>query len=169
MAAAVTELLLVRHAIAFERDSARWRDDRDRPLSPRGMARARRAAQGLSRLSRPPLRVLVSPLLRTRQTARVLSEVAGWPQAEACAQLQPGRSPAQLLGLLARLRETRIAAIGHEPDLGRLLQACVGAATSKPFEFRKMGVALVTFRGPVRAGAGSLAYFLPPRVLRAAR
>jgi phosphohistidine phosphatase len=171
MAATVTELLLVRHAIAFERDSARWRDDRRRPLSPRGTARARKAAQGLSRLERPPLRVLVSPLLRTRQTAMVLSDIARWPQPQVCAQLEPGRSPDQLLELLAGLRETRIAAIGHEPDLSRLLRACLGAdgGTSRAFEFRKMGMALVTFRGLVRPGAGTLVYFLPPRVLRAVR
>ena len=169
MAAAVTELLLVRHAIAMERDSARWDDDRKRPLSARGTARARKAARGLSRLTRPPLRVLVSPLLRARQTARVLSEVAKWPQAETCAQLAPGRSATQLLGLLAGLRETRIAAIGHEPDLSRLLQACLGTGTRKSIEFRKMGVALVRFSGPVRTGAGTLGCFLPPRVLRAAR
>jgi phosphohistidine phosphatase SixA len=165
----VTELLLVRHAIAFDRDSARWRDDRKRPLSPRGTARARKAAQGLRRLLDPPLRVLVSPLLRTRQTARVLSEFAKWPQPQVCTQLEPGRSPTQLLALLAGLRETRVAAIGHEPDLSRLLQACLGAGTRQPFQFRKMGVALVTFRGPVRPGAGTLACFLPPRVLRAVR
>jgi phosphohistidine phosphatase len=169
MAAAVTELLLVRHAIAFERDSARWRDDRRRPLSPRGATRARKAAEGLSRLTRPPLRVLVSPLLRTRQTARILSEMAKWPQPQVCTQLEPGHSPTQLLGLLAGLRETRVAAIGHEPDLSMLLQACLGASARKPFEFRKMGVALVRFRGPVRPGAGTLACFLPPRVLRALR
>ena len=169
MATVVTELLLVRHAIAFERDGARWRDDRKRPLSPRGAARARKAAQGLGRLTRAPLRVWVSPLLRTRQTALILSEVARWPQAEACPQLEPGRSTTELLRLLAAVRETRIAAIGHEPDFSRLLQACLGAGTRQPFAFRKMGVALVRFRGPVRAGAGILVWFLPPRVLRAAR
>ena len=169
MAAAVTELLLVRHAIAFERDSARWRDDRKRPLSPRGTARARKAAHGLCRLTRPPLRVLVSPLLRARQTARVLSEIARWPRPQICAELEPSHSPAQLLGLLAGLRATRIAAIGHEPDLSGLLQVCLGAGTRKPFAFRKMGVALVTFHGPVRPGAGTLVWLLPPRVLRAVR
>lgn len=169
MAAAVTELLLVRHAIACERDSARWRDDRRRPLSPRGVARARKAAQGLARLTRPPLRVLVSPLVRTRQTAGVLCEVARWPQPQTCAQLGPGRSPVHLLMLLGGLRETRLAAIGHEPDLSTLLRTCLGAGTGRSFMFRKMGVALVTFRGPVRPGAGTLVCFLPPRVLRAVR
>lgn len=169
MAAAVTELLLVRHAIAFERDASRWRDDRKRPLSARGAMRARKAARGLSRLTRPPLRVLVSPLVRTRQTAGILREVARWPQAETCVQLQPGRSSTQLLGLLGQVRETRIAAIGHEPDLSKLLQACLGTSARSPFAFRKMGVALVRFRGPVRAGAGTLTCFLPPRVLRVAR
>ena len=34
------ELLIVRHAIACERNRQRWPDDADRPLSSRGAARA---------------------------------------------------------------------------------------------------------------------------------
>ena len=75
------DLLIVRHAIAFERDSRRWRDDGERPLSPEGMVRARKAAAGLKNIAERPQCVLSSPLVRARQTAAILTEFAGWPKA----------------------------------------------------------------------------------------
>jgi phosphohistidine phosphatase len=68
------ELLIVRHAIACERDTRRWPDDGARPLSPRGVVRARRAAAGLKKLELRPVRVLASPLVRTQQTAAILTQ-----------------------------------------------------------------------------------------------
>jgi len=163
------ELLLVRHAIACERDPRRWPDDGERPLSSRGMARARKAAAGLKRLTPPPARVLTSPLLRTRQTAQILAQVAGWPRATPAPQLLPGTAPEEFLALVSRLKVARIAAVGHEPDLGDLLAACLGGTAHTGFAFRKMGVALVSFHGTVRGGRGRLEWFLRPRLLRAAR
>ena len=169
------ELLLVRHAIAFEHNAKRWPDDGERPLSPRGMLRARHAAAGLKRIGLPPAQVLASPLLRTQQTAAILTQFAGWPKATSCPQLLPGGSPQELLALLTRAHPTRthewrIAVIGHQPDLGRLLGACLpGNAGGAAFEFRKMGVALIAFHGAPRAGHGELRWLVPPRLLRAVR
>jgi phosphohistidine phosphatase len=163
------QLLLVRHAIACERDARRWPDDAERPLSPRGIARARKAAQGLKRLGPRPARVLSSPLLRTRQTARILRESASWPEATACAQLRPGVPAEEFLGLLARAGVECVAAVGHEPGLSELLTTCLGTGADAAFGFRKMGAALLSFRGGARAGRARLVWFVPPRVLRAAR
>jgi phosphohistidine phosphatase len=164
------ELLIVRHAIACERDAQRWPDDAERPLSPRGVMRARQAAAGAKRLVPGPVRVLTSPLLRARQTAAILTQFAGWPQATACPQLLPDSSPETLLGVLVRAREPRIALVGHQPDLGRLLARCLpGTTGSAAFELRKMGLARVVFHGAARPGRGELLWLLPPKVLRAAR
>lgn len=164
------ELLIVRHAIAFARSARRWPDDAERPLSPQGAARARKAALGLKRITQHPAQVLVSPLRRAQQTAAILTQFAGWPKAAECAQLLPGAAPERLLALLARSRGSRVAVIGHQPALGRLLAACLpGGVGAAAFEFRKMGVALLAFQGAARAGRGRLIWLLPPRILRAAR
>jgi len=164
------ELLVVRHAIAFEHNPRRWPDDAERPLSPHGLARARKAALGLKRVTEQPARVLVSPLRRAQQTAAILTQFAGWPEAVECVQLLPGASQEGLLALLARSHDRRIAVVGHQPGLGRLLAVCLpGRARPAAFEFRKMGVALLCFQGAARAGRGQLTWLLPPRVLRAAR
>jgi phosphohistidine phosphatase len=164
------ELLIVRHAIACERDAKRWPDDGARPLSPRGVMRARHAAAGLRKLGVRPVRVLVSPLERTRQTAAILTQYAAWPKAISCPQLLPGASPKELLVLLARTRGQRLAVIGHQPDLGRLIAACLpGGPGSGAFEMRKMALALIAFQGTPRAGEGELRWLVPPKLLRAIR
>ena len=57
------ELCLVRHAIAVERGSKGYQDDRARPLTPEGRKRMAQAALGLKSLVQPEA-VLTSPILR---------------------------------------------------------------------------------------------------------
>ncbi len=164
------QLLVVRHAIAFDRSAARWPDDAERPLTPEGLARARRAALGLKRIAEPPVRVVTSPLTRAQQTASILTRFAGWPEATRSTALLPDASPEELLALLARARERCVAVVGHEPGLSRLIAACLpGAVSAAALEMKKMGVALLAFPAAARAGRGRLVWLLPPKVLRAAR
>jgi phosphohistidine phosphatase len=112
------DLLIVRHAIAFERDRHRWAEDADRPLSPAGIRRARKAAAGLKLLISRPQRLLTSPLARAKQTAQILTHVAGWPQAQEVPELSPGEPALAVLALLANDRSKLIAVVGHQPGLG---------------------------------------------------
>jgi phosphohistidine phosphatase len=164
------KLLIVRHAIAEERNAQRWPGDTQRPLSVEGLTRARQAAQGLKRIAPRPVRALASPLMRTQQTAAILSQFAGWPAALRCELLEPGASVQALLKLLAGRGEHCIGLVGHEPDLGRLLALCLrGSSGSAAIQLRKMGAALVSFHGRARAGEGTLEWLLSPKILRAAR
>jgi phosphohistidine phosphatase len=168
------DLLLIRHAIAFDRNPRRWRDDGERPLSPEGMVRARKAASGLKQISERPQCVLTSPLMRAKQTATILTEFAGWPKATECAALSPDVFPEEIFGILATQREKVIAVVGHQPGLGRLLAACLpaqvlGGVNPEAFELKKMGAALISFPKAARAGTGALQWLVPPRILRAAQ
>lgn len=168
------DLLIVRHAIAFDRNSRRWRDDGERPLSPEGMVRARKAAAGLKHIAERPQCVLSSPLVRAKQTATILTEFAGWPKATQCAALAPDEPPEEVFAALAAQKEKTIAVVGHQPALGRLLAASLpaqvlGGVNPEAFELKKMGAALVSFSGTPKAGGGILNWFLPPRILRATR
>ena len=168
------DLLIVRHAIAFDRNPKRWRDDGERPLSPEGMVRARKAAAGLKHIAERPQCLLASPLVRARQTATILTEFAGWPKAIECPALAPDIEPDEVFAALAAQKEKIVAIVGHQPALGRLLAASLaaqvrGGASPDAFELKKMGVALVSFEsGTPRAGSGVLKWFVPPRILRAA-
>ena len=164
------ELLIVRHAIAFERDRHRWRDDGARPLSPAGIRRARKAAAGLKEFIKPPDRVLTSPLVRARQTAQILTDVAGWPQAEEAPELSPGAPALAVLTLLGKNRVKLVAVVGHQPGLGALLTACLlKDGRALPVEMKKNAVACVSFDGSVRAGRAALKWLATPRMLRGFR
>lgn len=170
------DLLIVRHAIAFDRNARRWPDDGERPLSPDGMARARRAAAGLKRLAERPLYVLTSPLVRARQTATILTEFGGWPKAEESDSLAPDELPEAVFRALATRKEKVVAVVGHQPSLGYLLAAALPAqgrsgprVSADAFELKKMGAALISFKGTPKVGGGILQWLLPPRVLRATK
>jgi phosphohistidine phosphatase len=164
------ELLIIRHAIAFERDRHRWAQDGARPLSPAGIRRSRKAAAGLKELCKPPDRLLTSPLVRARQTAKFLTEAAGWPPAQIAPELTPGEGAAAVLTLLAKDRSKRIAIVGHQPDLSALLAACLlkdGSALA--IEMKKNAVACLSFDGRAQAGRAALKWLATPRMLRGFR
>jgi phosphohistidine phosphatase len=164
------ELLLIRHAIAEPRDARRWPEDRERPLSRLGQQRATHAARGLRRLKVKPALLLCSPFKRTRQTAAILSMAAHWPRPQACEQLSPGKSPALLLTHLATFDVARLALIGHEPELGQLLELCLGSGhPGARIEVKKLAALCLQFERRPLAGSARLRWFLPPRLLRAMR
>jgi phosphohistidine phosphatase len=164
------ELLIVRHAIAFERDRDRWADDAARPLSPAGIRRSHKAAAGLKALCKVPDRFLTSPLIRAKQTAKILTEVAGWPPAEIASELAPGKGAAAVLTLLAKDRSKRIAIVGHQPDLSALLTACLlKNGKTLPIEMKKNAVACLSFDGRARIGGAALKWLATPRLLRGLR
>jgi phosphohistidine phosphatase len=161
------ELLIVRHAIACERDRHRWPDDGKRPLSPAGVRRARKAATGLKAFSAAPDCLLTSPLVRARQTAQILTDVAGWPRAEDASELAPDEPALAVLRLLGRHRSKRVAIVGHQPALGALLIAClIGEGGALAIEMKKNAVACVSFGGAPCAGGAALRWLATPRMLR---
>ncbi|HEV7611814.1 MAG TPA: phosphohistidine phosphatase SixA [Steroidobacteraceae bacterium] len=164
------DLLIVRHAIAFERDRARWRDDGARPLSPAGIKRARKAAAGLKEFSKSPDRVLTSPLVRARQTAQILTDLAGWPQAVEAPELSPQAPALAVLTLLAKDPSKVVAIVGHQPSLGLLLAACLlGDGEPLAIEMKKNAVACISFEGSPRAGRAVLKWLATPHLLRGLR
>jgi phosphohistidine phosphatase len=160
-------LLIVRHAIAYERDPKRWPDDDHRPLTPEGKKLARKAAAGLKRIVDPPDAVLVSSLVRARETAEALKDYAGWPEATEVGELAPTEDARKVLTVLRRQRGSLIAVIGHEPQLSDLIALClVGEREGLRVDLKKPGVACLTFKSTPAVRGATLKWFVPPRVLR---
>src|SRR5919204_6466934 len=66
-------LLIIRHAIAVPRGTPDMADDQ-RPLTPKGRKRFRRAARGLAAILKRPDALLSSPLPRARETADIAAK-----------------------------------------------------------------------------------------------
>jgi phosphohistidine phosphatase len=163
------EVLLVRHAIAAERDPSRWPDDRDRPLTEQGEERFRRAAKGLARIAPEVDRVFSSPFVRAWRTAELLREQIGWPEPEPWSQLEPDRPPSQAGLSLAPLAEVpRVALVGHEPNLSDVASyLLVGdGPRGADIEMKKGGVACLATDGVPGARRAWLRWLATPRMLR---
>jgi len=163
------ELYLVRHAIAFQRDSAQWPDDSERPLSPQGEERFRVAARGLKRIVPTVDAVLSSPFARAWRTAELLAEEAGWPNSDPEPALEAGRPVTAAVTALGRhaARQT-VAAVGHEPNLSELAGHLIaGAGDDLALEIKKGGVVCLQLDGKVEGGAAWLRWSVSPKVLRA--
>jgi phosphohistidine phosphatase len=164
-------VIVVRHAIAEDRDARLWPDDAQRPLSRRGVRRFRRALPGITCLAKLPAEVWTSPLRRARQTARLAEKRVDWPAGKLIEALKPGRSPADLGRALeafrvARRAAPRVAVVGHEPGLSRFLAWGLGNVSPRGLGLRKGGAALVVFESAVRSGGGRLEWLVTPRALR---
>src|SRR5688500_11956761 len=160
-----TELYLVRHAIAAER-GGEWPDDTKRPLTERGMNRFKDAVKGLRRLDVALDEIFTSPLVRARQTAEILAAgVEGKPPVKVLDALAPGHTPASVMTQLARVaKRPRIAIVRHEPGLGERAAQRLGAGLA--LAFKKGGVCRIDLGSLTPKRAASLAWFLPPTVLR---
>ena len=159
------ELYLIRHGVAAERGLA-WPDDAKRPLTEEGIGRMKKAAKGLKRLDVRLDVVVSSPLVRARQTAEVVAGVFDeMPPLVFTAALAPGGRYSDLLAdLQTQVRRTRIALVGHEPDLGRLAARLAGSR--RAFEFKKGAVCRIDVDALPPARSGTLRWFLPPSILR---
>jgi phosphohistidine phosphatase len=161
----VMDLILVRHAIAADRDLLRWVDDGARPLTSDGVKRFERAAAGLRRVQGSVDLVLSSPYVRAWQTAQILHEIAGWPTPVACPELEPMNDTQLVIDLCNRQQANVVALVSHEPLLGDL--AAVLLASEAPHQPLKKGGAVgFSSEQSVIAGGMTLRWWLTPRVLR---
>jgi phosphohistidine phosphatase len=161
------ELYLVRHAIAAERGDD-WPDDTKRPLTNQGVSRFREVVKGLVWFDVALDEIYSSPLVRARQTADLLAAgLSDSPPVRTLDELAPGHEPARLCAELAkRVKRRRVALVGHEPDLGELAAALLGA--KRALAFRKGGICRIDVDRLGPSASGSLIWFLPPKVLRKA-
>src|SRR5205814_5516639 len=108
------DLILWRHA---EAQLAReGQDDLERPLTSKGERQAQRMAEWLNQRIAHSTRILVSPALRTQQTAHALGK-----SFKTVAALAPDASPEAVLKA-ARWPDASepVLVVGHQPTLGQV-------------------------------------------------
>lgn len=167
--ATTIELYLVRHAVAAERGPA-FPDDAARPLTPEGIERFRKAVAGLRAFGVELDLVLTSPFVRAHETAELLcARFKPKPRLVVADALAPGHRPAQVVSAIdqhmaAGKRWSRVALVGHEPDLGELAARLLGARGA--VAFKKGAVCRIDVDRALPGGPGTLRWFLTPAVLR---
>ncbi len=163
------DLILMRHGQALSVGEGDITRDADRPLSDEGRKVTRAVANALVALGIEPAVILTSPLARAAQTAAVAAERWGNPAIHTCHALACGGSAAAVVDAMSRHTAPCLAAVGHMPDLAELASYLIAGTTNAGLVFRKSGIALIRFEGTARAGAGSLEWLAPPRLLMGKR
>lgn len=124
------DLILWRHAEAKEGEP-----DMERVLTGRGRKQARRTGEWLNRHLPDNCRILVSPALRTLQTAQELGR-----KFRIEARLAPGAMASELLAAAHwPLAKEAVLLIGHQPTLGQLC-ARLMAGAEQDWDVRKAGI-----------------------------
>jgi phosphohistidine phosphatase len=162
------QVFLVRHAIAYERDRSRWRDDALRPLTPAGRRKFRKAARGLARCLPKSSALLTSPFVRARETAAILAATTRRSKPVECPELASGEPARKTFDLLCARKERSVILVGHEPNLSTFLSTALAADRAHiKSEFKKGGAACIEFESTVEPGRATLKWLMPPRLLRA--
>jgi len=162
------DLLVVRHGVAGERED--WSGDDDlRPLTDDGIAKMRKAAQGLHTLIERVDLLAASPLVRAQQTAEILAKALRYSgDIETVDALRPGQDPPQLLEWLRQHGASEMIAVaGHEPHLSTAVWWLLSERRDRRFELKKGGACLLRFEDKVEAGKAQLVWLLTPTQLRA--
>lgn len=163
------QLLMIRHAIAEERDdfARTGKDDGLRPLTDEGRKKMKQAAKGLKELV-PEIDLLAtSPLTRAAQTAAILDSIFDGLDEVEIEELAPETTPGEFLRWLRQQKKETIAVVGHEPSISLILSWLLTGTERRIFSFRKGGAALLDFPDEVGAGTATLLWALTPAQLRA--
>jgi len=152
----------LRHGIAVEPDS--WTgSDADRPLTHEGEQRMEREAKAIAGLSLGLDRIVTSPLLRAKQTARIVAERLDLSSGLVeDARLAAGFNVERLREILiAHADAGSVLLVGHEPSMSVTIGRAIGGAS---IELKKAALAGIEL---AHAGstAGTLFCLIPPKVL----
>jgi phosphohistidine phosphatase len=157
------DLFLIRHADAIPLGEPGITVDAERPLSEKGVRQSERLAQFLNQGGFHFDRLLVSPLLRARQTAEVLLRALGNEslQIEECEDLVPDARSRKLAKFLRRSGAERIALVSHLPFIGEFAAWMIGSKKAQ-IDFAKGGMAQISTGPDVAKGTGILNWLVVP-------
>ncbi|RJP27822.1 MAG: phosphohistidine phosphatase SixA [Candidatus Omnitrophota bacterium] len=162
------ELYFIRHAIAIDRNDPHVKSDAERRLTKEGIEKMEQAAEGLKKIVPRFDEMYSSPYLRARETAEILEQVfTDSPSIQITSDLAPGMD----FDLLPNLTKgyspnSRIALVGHEPDLSEMISMLVAGHSYGVIEMKKGAVCRVDIAGKPEAGCGALVWLLQPKQLR---
>lgn len=155
---------LLRHAEA--EDVSPTGKDADRRLTEEAKKRMRSVAKAIAKLDPGYEAVLVSPLVRARQTAEPVAAACGFqrPFTET-KNLVPNADPVQVLHELARLGSASVLLVGHQPHFGRLVGLLLTGRSDLEVPMKKAALAAFEAASDPSLGPAELTFLLPARLM----
>ena len=161
------ELYLIRHGIAQERDLAITDDDRT--LTKVGQDKTKEVAKRLYNLGLRFDLILTSPLVRSHQTAEIFTQTQLSSHLQVSTDLAPNGNIHAWLNWLEQQNyppNSKLALIGHQPDLGAWASMLVWGEAKEALILKKAGIIglnLPTMRSPI--GQSQMFLLTPPKFL----
>lgn len=142
----VTQLYLIRHGIAADREA--YRQDQERPLTSKGSHKTGQVAKQLKNKGLHFDLILTSPLVRARETAVILQQAGLSDQIEELSSLAPEGDIHHWLDWLEsdwenvsrKHSEQCLAMVGHQPDLGNWAETLAWGEAQEKIVLKKAGV-----------------------------
>jgi phosphohistidine phosphatase len=161
------ELYLIRHGIAQARDFSL--KDEDRTLTKVGQDKTKEIAKRLYELGLRFDVILTSPLVRSHQTAEIFAQMQLTSQLQVATDLAPNGNIHSWLDWLEQQQyspDSKLALIGHQPDLGHWASMLVWGEVTEKLILKKAGTIGLTLP-EVGSPLGGCEMFLltPPKFL----
>jgi phosphohistidine phosphatase len=155
---------LLRHAEA--EDVSRSGRDADRSLTSAGHARMEAIARAIARMDPSYDMVLVSTLVRARQTAEPVVKACGFSkEMTETAALSPSAPPEDVLHEIALGKPKTVLLVGHQPHVGRLFGLLATGRSDVELPMKKASLACFETGSDPSIGPAELKFYLPPRLL----
>jgi phosphohistidine phosphatase len=165
------ELIIIRHAVAEEREDFKKRglEDNLRPLTLKGRKKMQKVCVFLRDYVKELDVIVSSPLVRARQTAEIVSQIYMDTKVIETPELVPqAPAPAFLKWLRTQGRNyKRIAIVGHEPHISSFASYMLSGKPESFIDFKKSGIIGLEMESfaQAEAGAAQLMFYLPPKFI----
>jgi phosphohistidine phosphatase len=163
------DLYLLRHAIALDRSKWRGKKDSERPLTPEGRRKMRKAARGLKHLKPKFDWILTSPYRRAYDTADIVATTLHLrKKLKVVKDLASSGDRKRLIRHLALDYRSKDALllVGHEPDLSGLISVLIGAEKPLALDFKKGGLCRLATDSLHDGRCATLEWWLTPKLLK---
>jgi len=162
------KLYILRHGEAAEHGDPKFKNDADRPLTPKGIQRTKLLAYTMRQMETSFDVIFSSPLVRARETAEIVERgLRLHGRLEFSDHLAPAGDVEKLLALLNGLRPApeSLLLVGHEPYLSSLISLLCTGGPNLSLTLKKGGLCRFEVE-QLRCGrCASLEWLLPPRLL----
>jgi len=160
-------LYIVRHAIAVDPGTSGYEDDSQRPLTDKGIRKMNKIVKGLHQLDLKLDKILSSPYVRARDTAKILAtEFQRANQLSFSDNLIP---PANFEALVAEIHEKydvdNLALVGHEPMLSQFVSWLTTGDTKMNLILKKGGACCLSADNLYQDHRAELIWLLTPALM----
>ena len=157
------EIYLMQHGPALPKEQ-----DPDEGLSPDGEARIHASGKALRKMGIGFDLILSSPKKRSRQTATIVAEEAGFPpekiiETEKVKAMTPPEETIKALSELSQHKKVLIA--GHLPSVAEIASSLLTEGPKATIEFERGGCCRIDVEG-LPTHSGRLRWYLTPEQLR---